>query len=75
MQGIESLKNETGKEAYFIELDLADLASVKKAAAEFLSKEPQLHVLFNNAYVPARLHRRCSGLTPPHAPAASCGSP
>ena len=50
MQGIESLKNETGKEAHFIALDLTDLASVKKAAAEFLSKEPQLHVLFNNAY-------------------------
>ncbi|KAI0775581.1 NAD-P-binding protein [Trametes elegans] len=46
---IASLKDETGKEAIFLELDLASLASVKKAAQEFLSKEHELHVLFNNA--------------------------
>ena len=44
-----SLKEVTGKEPFFIELDLADLSSVKKAAEEFLSREPELHILFNNA--------------------------
>ena len=46
---IASLKNETGREAIFLEVDLANLASVKKAAIEFLSSESQLHILFNNA--------------------------
>ncbi|KZT65718.1 NAD(P)-binding protein [Daedalea quercina L-15889] len=48
---IEDLKKETGKEAMFLELDLADYASIRRAAEEFLSKEPHLHVLFNNAGV------------------------
>ena len=48
---IASLKQETGKEAIFLELDLASLASVKKAAEEFMSEEQELHILFNNAYV------------------------
>lgn len=46
---IASLRQVTGKEAIFLELDLASLASVKKAADEFLSMEQELHVLFNNA--------------------------
>jgi NAD(P)-dependent dehydrogenase (short-subunit alcohol dehydrogenase family) len=33
----------------FLHLDYADLATVKPCAQEFLSKEPHLHVLFNNA--------------------------
>lgn len=33
----------------FLQLDYADLATVKPCALEFLSKEPRLHVLFNNA--------------------------
>ena len=48
-QAIKDLKDATGKEAVFLELDLSDLASVRRAAAEFLSKEQALHVLFNNA--------------------------
>ena len=48
---IANLRDETGRSAIFLELDLASLASVKRAADEFLSKEPVLHVLFNNAYV------------------------
>ncbi|TBU26107.1 NAD(P)-binding protein [Dichomitus squalens] len=48
---IASLKEETGKEAIFLKLDLGSLASVKAAAQEFLSKESELHVLFNNAGV------------------------
>ena len=46
---IAELKSATGKEAIFLELDLSSLASVRKAAEEFLSKEHELHVLFNNA--------------------------
>ncbi|KAJ7679577.1 NAD(P)-binding protein [Mycena rosella] len=48
---IKDLKKITGKEALFLELDLANLAGVRKAADEFLSKETELHVLFNNAGV------------------------
>lgn len=32
-------------------MDLADLPSIKRAAAEFTQKETQLHVLFNNGGV------------------------
>ncbi|PIL34972.1 hypothetical protein GSI_02759 [Ganoderma sinense ZZ0214-1] len=48
---IASLKEATGKEAIFHELDLGSLSSVKKSADEFLSKEKELHILFNNAGV------------------------
>ncbi|KAI1790008.1 NAD(P)-binding protein [Ganoderma leucocontextum] len=48
---IASLKDETGREPVFLQLDLASLASVKAAAQEFLSKEPELHILFCNAGV------------------------
>lgn len=51
---IEWLKQETGgKTPIFLELDLGNLASVRKAAEEFKSKEQELHVLFNNAGVMA----------------------
>ncbi|KAI0809186.1 NAD(P)-binding protein [Irpex lacteus] len=46
---IRELKEQTGKEAVFLPLDLANLRSVEAAAKEFLSKERHLHVLFNNA--------------------------
>ncbi|KAL6299640.1 NAD(P)-binding protein [Sparassis latifolia] len=48
---IKDLKELSGKEAIFLELDLASFASVRKAVAEFMSKEKELHVLFNNAGV------------------------
>ncbi|KAJ6556182.1 NAD(P)-binding protein [Mycena capillaripes] len=50
-EAIDDLKSETGKQAEFLELDLADLHSVKRAAQEFTQKETQLHVLFNNGGV------------------------
>ena len=46
---IVSLKQETGRKAVFLELDLSSMASIKRAAQEFQSKERVLHVLFNNA--------------------------
>ncbi|TBU57725.1 NAD(P)-binding protein [Dichomitus squalens] len=48
---IERLKKETGKEAHFLHLDLGNIASVRKAAEDFLAKETALHTLFNNAGV------------------------
>ncbi|KAH7150898.1 amidase signature domain-containing protein [Fusarium sp. MPI-SDFR-AT-0072] len=42
---------ESRGELICIQLDLADLNSVQAAAAEFVSKEDKLHVLFNNAGV------------------------
>jgi len=50
---IQELKASTGKEAIFLELDLGNLSGVKKSAEEFLSKETELHILFNNAGVMA----------------------
>ncbi|KAI1421368.1 hypothetical protein F5Y12DRAFT_35134 [Xylaria sp. FL1777] len=51
---IEDIKNaEPSSEGGldFIKLDLADLTTIKASAQEFLRKEKQLHVLFNNAGV------------------------
>ncbi|KAH7924206.1 NAD(P)-binding protein [Leucogyrophana mollusca] len=48
---VQELKERTGKEAIFMKLDLADLKAVKAAAEDFLRKEKQLNVLFNNAGV------------------------
>ncbi|KAK7061205.1 NAD P-binding protein [Favolaschia claudopus] len=48
---ITDLKSETGKEAQLLLVDLADLHSIKRAAAEFTQKESHLHVLFNNGGV------------------------
>ncbi|KDN36717.1 hypothetical protein RSAG8_10646, partial [Rhizoctonia solani AG-8 WAC10335] len=49
-KAIESLKKETfGRTPIFIELDLADLRSVRRAVEEYKSMEQELHVLYNNA--------------------------
>ena len=53
-KAIASLKEATGKEAIFLQLDLSDLTSIKKSAEEFLRHETELHILFNNAYVRMR---------------------
>ena len=48
-KAIEELKKETGKDGiFFLRLDLADLASVKAAAEEYIGKETELHTLYNN---------------------------
>jgi len=45
---IADLEKETGHTAIFLQLDLADLNSVKATAAEYMEKEQYLHVLFNS---------------------------
>lgn len=55
MDAIAKLKDETGHDAIFLKMDLADLDSVKAAANEFLGKEERLHLLYNNAYVLASI--------------------
>jgi retinol dehydrogenase-12 len=47
---IDEIRRETGNEAIeFLGLDLSNLASVRAAATEFLSRGVPLHVLINNA--------------------------
>jgi NAD(P)-dependent dehydrogenase (short-subunit alcohol dehydrogenase family) len=36
-EAIAELKNETGKEAIFLQLDLADIPAIRRSAQEFLS--------------------------------------
>ncbi|KAH8101379.1 NAD-P-binding protein [Cristinia sonorae] len=50
-EAIQELKEQTGKEALLLELDLSSLESVRQAAQTFLSKESELHILYNNAGV------------------------
>ncbi|KAI5479590.1 Short-chain dehydrogenase/reductase family protein [Pseudohyphozyma bogoriensis] len=52
-KAISELEAATTKKAILLSLDLADLASVRAAAKEFLEKESRLDVLFNNAGVMA----------------------
>ncbi|KAJ7482828.1 NAD(P)-binding protein [Mycena galericulata] len=48
---IKRLESETNKSAIFLQLDLADLPSVRKAADTFLAQEEKLDILFNNGGV------------------------
>ncbi|KAI6137903.1 hypothetical protein BKA82DRAFT_4261540 [Pisolithus tinctorius] len=48
---LKELKERIGRDAHLLKLNLANLRSIKEASEEFLSKETQLHVLFNNAGV------------------------
>ncbi|KAI0710962.1 NAD(P)-binding protein [Earliella scabrosa] len=48
-EAIEELQAETGKTALFLQIDLADLRSIKEGVSSFLSKEERLDVLFNSA--------------------------
>ncbi|KAJ7041567.1 NAD-P-binding protein [Mycena alexandri] len=48
-EAIASITKDTGKSPIFLELDLADLVSVQKAARIFLEKETRLDVLYNSA--------------------------
>ncbi|KAJ7278985.1 NAD(P)-binding protein [Mycena rebaudengoi] len=51
MEATRNLEQETKKRAMFLQLDLADLASVRKAAESFLARERKLDILFNNGGV------------------------
>lgn len=48
---IEELKELTGRDANFLEVDFSSLASVQAAAKQFNSHELELHLLFLNAAV------------------------
>ncbi|KAF8130188.1 hypothetical protein EV363DRAFT_1450626 [Boletus edulis] len=48
---LKELKELTGRDAHLLKLDLANLKSVKQSVEEFLQRETQLHILFNNAGV------------------------
>ncbi|KAI0821738.1 NAD-P-binding protein [Trametes gibbosa] len=50
-EAIQDLREQTGKEALFLQLDLADLQSIKGAVSEYLKKEERLDVLFNSGGV------------------------
>ncbi|KAJ7255678.1 NAD(P)-binding protein [Mycena rebaudengoi] len=50
-EAIRRLEEETKRTAIFIQLDLADLRSVRKAADAFLAQESRLDLLFNNGGV------------------------
>ncbi|KAF7290297.1 NAD-binding protein [Mycena chlorophos] len=50
-EAIDTLEAATGKRAQFLQLDLADLASVKASAEDFLRRETRLDMLFNNGGV------------------------
>ncbi|KAJ7493609.1 NAD(P)-binding protein [Mycena latifolia] len=50
-EAINQLEAETGKKAVFLQLDLADLVSVRRAATAFLAEEARLDILFNNGGV------------------------
>jgi NAD(P)-dependent dehydrogenase (short-subunit alcohol dehydrogenase family) len=50
-EAIKRLEEETKKSAIFLQLDLADLPSVRKAAESFLAQESRLDLLFNNGCV------------------------
>ncbi|KAF8152852.1 hypothetical protein K438DRAFT_1623060 [Mycena galopus ATCC 62051] len=50
-KAIKRLEEATGRKALFLQLDLADLASVRHAATSFLAQESRLDILFNNGGV------------------------
>ncbi|GJE99310.1 NAD(P)-binding protein [Phanerochaete sordida] len=48
---IQSLKESTGREALFLEVDFSSLASVRRAAQELLACESDIHALYLNAAI------------------------
>ena len=55
---IEELKEQTGKEAIYLELNLASLASVRKSAAEFLGYVGSYRVPVSPVYSRLAVKRR-----------------
>jgi NAD(P)-dependent dehydrogenase (short-subunit alcohol dehydrogenase family) len=58
---LAALRRETGGTFHLIELELGDLASVRRAASEFLATGKPLHLLINNAGVAGTRGRTESG--------------
>jgi len=53
-EAINDLKKATGKEdIHWLQMDLADIASVREAAERFKRQEKELHMLINNAGIMA----------------------
>ena len=57
-QAVRSLTQATGREPVSVELDLADLSSVERAAAEISKSYDSLDILVNNAGVMATPYRQ-----------------
>ncbi|KAG7445703.1 NAD-P-binding protein [Guyanagaster necrorhizus] len=57
---IDKLCEDTGKDSIFLPLDLASFKSIRVAADEFLRKEKELPILFNNVQV----HLLCGVIEP-----------
>ena len=55
IEAIKKAEPNSKGELVFLKLDLADLSKIKASAEEFLSKETQLHVLFNNAGIQSHI--------------------
>ncbi|KAH9988776.1 hypothetical protein BJV74DRAFT_796236 [Russula compacta] len=56
---VDELRKITGRDSvFFIKLDLSDLLSVKAAAEEFLRRESELHILYNNGQVSYKLTKQ-----------------
>ncbi|KAJ7065637.1 NAD-P-binding protein [Mycena amicta] len=51
IESLEAAKDASKGQVVFLQLDLADLKSVRRASEEFLAKEERLDVLFNNGGV------------------------
>ncbi|THH09114.1 hypothetical protein EW146_g8786 [Bondarzewia mesenterica] len=49
LRALDEIQRETGHQAQFLQLDLADLDSVQAAANLFLQKENRLDILYNSA--------------------------
>ena len=58
---LEHMKRETGRTASFLELDLGDLASVRRCARAFGATGRSLHLLINNAGVAGERGLSASG--------------
>jgi len=57
-KAIDELKAETGKDdIHFLKLDLSDLVAIKATAQDFISKEAELHTLYNSGGVYAVIDR------------------
>ncbi|KAJ7182289.1 NAD(P)-binding protein [Mycena crocata] len=72
---IKKLEQETKRTAIFLQLDLADLSSVRKAAESYLAQESRLDILFNNGGVMNTRWRPEMALNPPVSRVAPNATP